>query len=190
MLDRSARRCLDLVVAGVALLLCSPVLIAASTLVRLDAGPPVIFRQRRVGMDGQEFDILKFRTMVTDSPDPMVLGQVTADTQYVTRAGRVLRTLKIDELPQLINVLRGDMSLVGPRPVLPEHREVFGEEPFVHRGAVRPGMTGLAQVSGNTALSWDERLELDFEYIDRQSFVLNLSILFRTIGVVMQGRAG
>jgi lipopolysaccharide/colanic/teichoic acid biosynthesis glycosyltransferase len=165
--------------------------------VRLDSPGPVLFRQVRVGARGEEFEMLKFRTMCVDAEARLadlassydagntVLFKMRRDPR-VTRVGRILRRYSLDELPQLFNVLRGQMSLVGPRPPLP--REVEGYEPdAVRRLRVQPGLTGLWQVSGRSELSWDESLRLDLWYVDNWSLMLDIQIIFRTAKAVLRG---
>jgi lipopolysaccharide/colanic/teichoic acid biosynthesis glycosyltransferase len=168
------RRAVDVVVAGVALLVASPVLALLAALIRLRMGSPVIFRQQRSGQDGTEFTILKLRTMRAER----FAGEPDADR--IPRLGRWLRSSSLDELPQLINVLRGDMSLIGPRPTLPEQVERYGAHER-RRLEVKPGLTGWAQVNGRNSLSWPERIELDIWYIDHRSLKLDLSIVTRTV---------
>lgn len=177
---------MDVAASGVLLVLASPVLLAAAAAVALTDGFPVIFRQRRTGHAGREFDVLKFRSMRPDVPPPEQVGQVHADHEMVTRVGRLLRRLKVDELPQLVNVLRGDMSLVGPRPALPSLVREY-DALQRRRLEVAPGMTGWAQVHGNTQVSWDVRIALDVWYVDHWSLALDLRILFNTIRVVLRG---
>ena len=168
------RRVIDAVVAAVGLVVGAPALAAVAAAVRLSMGRPVLFRQRRSGKDGVEFDILKFRSMraprFADEPD----------TERLTATGQLLRATSLDELPQLWNVLRGDMSLVGPRPTLPEQVVHYSSR---QRGrlAVRPGMTGWAQVMGRNSLSWPERIELDLWYIEHRSVRVDLLIVARTL---------
>ena len=173
-----------------------PALVLVGLLVRLDSSGPIFFRQKRVGAQGEEFDMLKFRTMVVDAEERLaelaaqhdgnaVLFKMKDDPR-VTRVGKFLRRYSVDELPQLVNVLKGQMSLVGPRPPLP--REVAGYEPdAIRRLRVRPGLTGLWQVSGRSDLSWEESLRLDLWYVDNWSLVLDLQILFRTARAVLRG---
>jgi sugar transferase EpsL len=141
------------------------------------------FRQTRIGLNGRPFTIIKFRTM-RDAHDTH--GELLPDAARLTRFGRMLRTSSLDELPELWNVLRGDMSLVGPRPLLPEYLPLYFARQ-ARRHEVRPGMTGWAQVNGRNALSWDERLDLDVWYVDNQSILLDLRILFRTLRQVVYG---
>lgn len=183
MYRRYLKRCLDIVLSFVVLLAASPFLLLVALLIKLDSQGPVFFLQRRVGLDGREFPIYKFRTMTNEKRK--TVGEVYKDNAEVTRVGRVLRRLKIDELPQVLNVFLGDMSVVGPRPALPglyENNPAAGE-----RLKVRPGMTGLAQVNGNIYLSWDERLVLDVEYVRECSFSLDCKIVAKTILVVFEG---
>ncbi|WP_068426672.1 sugar transferase [Piscicoccus intestinalis] len=187
---------MDLCFAAVLVLLLSPVLLAIALAVKLGDGGPVFFRQQRVGVSGEYFAMLKFRTMVVDaeahlarlasrSDGNTVLFKMKDDPR-VTKVGRVLRRYSLDELPQLFNVLKGDMSLVGPRPPLP--REVDQYEPDARRRLrVKPGMTGLWQVSGRSDLSWEESLRLDLHYVDNWSPIGDLHILFRTVNAVVNG---
>jgi lipopolysaccharide/colanic/teichoic acid biosynthesis glycosyltransferase len=168
------RRTVDVVVAALALVLLSPVLLACLLAVRLAAGTPVLFRQLRTGMDGREFTIYKLRTMRAErSP-----GE--PDEERIGRLGAFLRATSLDELPQLVNVLVGDMSLIGPRPTLPEQVEHY--TPRQHRRhAVRPGITGWAQVNGRNSLPWPARIELDLWYIEHRALSLDLRIVGRTL---------
>jgi lipopolysaccharide/colanic/teichoic acid biosynthesis glycosyltransferase len=174
------KRILDL---GVLVLGAAPAaaigLICAAA-IKLTSEGPVFFRQERVGMDGRTFEVWKFRTMVTgDNP-------IFPDATRITTAGRLLRRLSLDELPQLINVWLGDMSIVGPRPTLPYQVERYDEHQR-RRLAVRPGLTGLAQVNGRNSLSWAERIELDVEYVQRQSLRFDLELIARTAGTILSG---
>jgi lipopolysaccharide/colanic/teichoic acid biosynthesis glycosyltransferase len=173
-LDSAARRACDLLVAGVAVVLLSPLLLALAMLVRLRLGSPVLFRQHRSGRDGREFMILKFRTMHR----PSYPGQ--ADHEREAKLGAALRRTSLDELPQLVNILRGDMSLIGPRPTLPGQVRNYDQR---QRGrlAVRPGLTGWAQVHGRNLLSWPERIELDLFYIEHRTLLLDARILALTV---------
>jgi len=179
-------RLLDLVIASIALAVLSPVLLAASIAIKLGSRGPVIYRQRRVGKDGEEFELLKLRTMEQGS-DPIGVGKVVArDDPRVTSAGRFLRRTSLDEIPNLINVLRGEMAIVGPRPTIPA--QVADYTPFQHRRhEARPGLTGWAQVQGRAGIPWEERIELDVEYVDRRSFALDLRILAKTAWLLVTG---
>ena len=176
-----SKRLFDLIVAGCGLLLLSPLLVLIAWQVGRRLGSPVLFRQQRPGRDGIPFVIVKFRTM-RDAVDAH--GEPLADAERLTPFGRALRATSLDELPELWNVLRGDMSLVGPRPLLMEYLPLYSAEQF-RRHAVRPGITGLAQVSGRNALSWEEKFRLDVWYVDHRSFWLDLKILWRTLHKVM-----
>jgi lipopolysaccharide/colanic/teichoic acid biosynthesis glycosyltransferase len=166
------KRAFDLGLAGLALILLAPILLLVGLAVWATMGLPILFRHRRLGLDARPFTLLKLRTMRPGLP-----GE--PDAARLTRLGRRLRALSLDELPQLWNVLRGDMSLVGPRPLLPEYLERYTTEQ-ARRHEVLPGITGLAQVSGRNALSWDERFALDVWYVDHRSLRLDLEILWRT----------
>jgi lipopolysaccharide/colanic/teichoic acid biosynthesis glycosyltransferase len=180
------RRVVDVVVAGAALLAASPLLLLAVLAIRLESRGSPIYRQRRVGKDGRSFDVLKLRTMVTGAERMGAGLAVSEGDTRITRVGRLLRRTSLDELPNLINVLRGEMSIVGPRPTVPVQVDRYTER---QRGrlAVKPGITGWAQVNGRTELPWDERIELDLWYIEHRSWRLDLQILWRTAGMVLGG---
>ncbi len=179
-------RPLELILTWVTLVVALPVIVVAAILIRLEGGGGAIYRQRRVGLDGAEFEMLKLRTMVPGS-DPVGVGTVvTRDDPRVTRVGRWLRRTSLDELPNLINVLRGEMALVGPRPTIPA--QVRDYTPRQHRRhEVRPGITGWAQVRGRAGIPWEERIELDIEYVERRSPWLDLRILGRTAWLAATG---
>jgi lipopolysaccharide/colanic/teichoic acid biosynthesis glycosyltransferase len=180
------RRAVDILVAAVALALASPVLLVAIIAIRLESKGGVIYRQRRVGLDGHEFDVLKLRTMV-DGAERIGAGlAVNAGDTRITRVGKLLRRTSLDELPNLVNVLRGEMSIVGPRPTLPHQVAQYTER---ERGrlAIRPGITGWAQVNGRTSLPWAQRIELDLWYIEHRSWRLDLRIVWRSARMVFGG---
>ena len=178
------KRGMDLVGAMVGVMLLGPILLLVALAVRLDSPGPALFRQERLGMNGEVFVALKFRTMVRDA-EAMEGGLRTGSHDpRITRVGRLLRALSLDELPQILNVLRGEMSLVGPRPAPVAHLDGYGARER-RRLAVRPGMTGWAQVNGRNALTWGERIEKDLWYIDQWSPWLDLGILARTVRVVL-----
>ena len=180
------RRAIDVVVAAVALAVASPVLAAAIVAIRLESRGHPIYRQRRVGMHGREFDVLKLRTMV-DGAEHIGAGlAVNTGDARITRVGAVLRRTSLDELPNLVNILRGDMAIIGPRPTLPAQVAQYTER---ERGrlAVRPGLTGWAQVNGRASLPWAERIELDLWYIENRSWRLDLQILWRSVRMVFAG---
>ena len=180
------RRALDIAVSALALLLSAPVLAIAMAAIRLESRGPVIYRQRRAGRHGRRFEVLKLRTMV-DGAEHIGAGlAIDANDSRVTRVGALLRRTSLDELPNLLNVLRGDMSLIGPRPTLPVQVAQYTER---QRGrlAIKPGITGWAQVNGRTSLPWSERIELDLWYVEHRSLRLDAEILRRTIRQVVSG---
>jgi len=179
-------RLFDIFIAAVALVVLSPVLLIAAVAIKLGSRGPVIYRQRRVGLGGREFELLKLRTMVQGS-DPVGVGTVVPrDDPRVTAAGRFLRRASLDEIPNLVNVLRGEMAIVGPRPTIPA--QVKDYTPRRHRRhEVRPGLTGWAQVQGRAGIPWEERIELDVEYVERRSLALDLRILAKTAGLLLTG---
>lgn len=170
------KRCFDVLVATSGLLVLWPVLALVAIAVRLMLGSPILFRQERPGLHGASFELLKFRTMRNVSEGQ---GCTLSDEERLTRFGALLRHTSLDELPQLINVLRGDMSLVGPRPLLMEYIPRYSPRQ-ARRHEVRPGITGWAQVNGRNAISWEEKFEHDVWYVDNQSFWLDMKILFMT----------
>jgi lipopolysaccharide/colanic/teichoic acid biosynthesis glycosyltransferase len=179
-------RFLDNLIAALALLALSPLLAIAALAIRLGSRGPVIYRQRRVGRDGAEFEMLKLRTMVEGS-DPVGVGTVVGrDDPRVTAAGRVLRRTSLDEIPNLINVLRGEMAIVGPRPTIPAQVADYTARQR-RRHEVRPGITGWAQVQGRAGIPWEERIELDVWYVDHRSLALDLRILGRTAWLLVTG---
>lgn len=180
------KRIADVIASGAVLLATGPIHAIASASVLLDDGLPVFFRQERAGRDGRTFRVLKYRTMKVNEAPPSELGQVRTGHRLVTKVGGVLRRTKVDELPQLLNVLKGEMSLVGPRPALPTDIERY-DDYQQRRLSVRPGLTGWAQVNGNIELSWDERILLDVWYVDHWSWWLDVTILARTAFVVARG---
>jgi len=175
------KRGLDVLLAGVLLLLTAPLMLAMALAVRWRLGAPVFFRQQRPGLHGKPFTLYKFRTM-TDARDEQ--GNPLPDEQRLTRLGRFLRSTSLDELPELWNVLKGDMSLVGPRPLLMEYLPLYTPEQM-RRHEVKPGITGWAQVNGRNALTWEERFALDVWYVDHVSFGLDLKILLLTLWKVV-----
>ena len=178
------KRLLDFVIASVVFMLTLPLQVVLALLIRRKLGSPVLFRQNRPGLEGEVFEMVKFRTMRDALP-----GQgPESDHDRLTPFGKRLRSLSLDELPTLTNVLRGNMSLVGPRPLLVAYLDRYTPEQ-ARRHEVRPGITGLAQVSGRNNLDWDEKFQLDVEYVDSRSFALDLKILARTIAPVL-GRSG
>jgi lipopolysaccharide/colanic/teichoic acid biosynthesis glycosyltransferase len=180
------RRAFDIVVAGAALVFFAPVLAIAMVAIRLESPGSPIYRQRRVGMNGEEFDVLKLRTMVTGAEHIGAGMAIDEGDTRITRVGAFLRRTSLDEIPNLINVLRGDMAIIGPRPTIPVQVAQYTER---QRGrlAVKPGLTGWAQVNGRAALPWAERIELDLWYIEHRSWRLDIQILLRTARMVLGG---
>jgi lipopolysaccharide/colanic/teichoic acid biosynthesis glycosyltransferase len=181
--DYRGKRALDVLLTVASSPLWVPVGLVCAALVRLDSPGPILFRQKRVGRSGIDFEVLKFRSMI-DHPQG---NPVIPDQGRITRVGRALRRLSLDELPQLLNVLRGEMSLVGPRPTLEYQVERYDERQR-QRLAVRPGLTGLAQLNGRNSISWAERIEWDVDYVKRQSVWLDLRLLVSTPVKVLTGR--
>ncbi len=190
---RSLNRSLDVAIAGAGLALASPVLAVAALAVKLGDGGPVLFRQTRVGKGGEDFELLKLRTMVVGAEKQGAGYAIDKGDARITRVGRFLRRTSIDELPQLWNVVRGDMSLIGPRPTLRYQVERYSERQR-RRLEVLPGITGWAQIHGRASLSWDERIELDVWYVDHRSPLTDLLILVRTplalLGGTYRGETG
>jgi len=180
------RRTVDILVASVALVLAAPVLAAAMLAIRLESPGSVIYRQRRSGLDGAVFDVLKLRTMVQGAEHKGAGLAIDANDSRITHVGTFLRRTSLDELPNLLNVLRGDMTLIGPRPTLPAQVDQYTPR---QRGrlAIKPGITGWAQVNGRASLPWDERIELDLFYIEHRSLSIDLKILWRTVVIVLGG---
>ncbi|HEV2975921.1 MAG TPA: sugar transferase [Solirubrobacteraceae bacterium] len=180
------RRLIDVVVSALALVLSAPVLLAAVVAIKLDSRGPAFYRQRRSGLRGEQFDMLKLRTMV-DGAEHVGAGlAVDAGDSRITRVGAFLRRTSLDELPNLLNVLRGEMSLIGPRPTLPAQVAQYTARQR-ERLAVKPGVTGWAQVNGRASLPWAERIELDLYYVEHRSLLLDLRILLRTPLLVLGG---
>jgi lipopolysaccharide/colanic/teichoic acid biosynthesis glycosyltransferase len=180
------RRALDILLAALALALCSPLLALAMLAIRLESRGSVIYRQRRAGLGGKEFDLYKLRTMVHGAERIGSGLRIDAGDERITRVGSLLRRTSLDEVPNLFNVLRGDMSLIGPRPTIPEQVAQYTSR---QRGrlAVKPGITGWAQVNGRASLPWSERIELDLYYVEHRSLALDLKILARTPALVLRG---
>ncbi|MCL2680362.1 MAG: sugar transferase [Coriobacteriia bacterium] len=179
------KRLLDLIVSLTVLLLASPVLLLVALLLLVTMGRPLLFVQERPGKGGRPFRLYKFRTMlpVTDA-DASAVTAVASDGARLTRVGAALRASSLDELPELFNILRGDMSLVGPRPLLTDYLKYYSPQQ-ARRMEVRPGLTGLAQVSGRNALSWEQRFELDVLYVDQRSLWLDCRIVLQTVAAVL-----
>lgn len=180
------RRTIDIVVSAAALILAGPLLAIAMIAIRLESKGPAIYRQRRIGKDGAPFDMLKLRTMV-DGAEHIGAGlAVSENDTRITRVGALLRRASLDELPNLVNVLRGEMSLIGPRPTIPVQVQQYTPRQR-RRLEVKPGITGYAQVNGRASLPWNERIELDLHYIQHRSVRLDLEIALRTLRLVLAG---
>jgi lipopolysaccharide/colanic/teichoic acid biosynthesis glycosyltransferase len=185
--SRGLPRAFDVVLAAVGLAITSPVLVVAGVAIRVDSRGPAIYRQRRAGRAGRSFELYKLRTMQLGA-DPVGVGTpVLPGDPRVTRVGRVLRRLSLDELPNLLNVLRGEMAIVGPRPTLPAQVELYSGRQR-RRLEVKPGLTGWAQVNGRAGIPWAERIELDVWYVDHRSAALDARILVRTARLLLSGR--
>jgi len=185
-----AKRAIDLVVSSIALISLSPLLVLIGIAIRLDTRGPIVFRQERLGRGARAFTLYKFRTMVQNAPDLRNSDGSTFNSpgdSRVTRCGRILRRTSLDELPQLFNVFAGTMSLIGPRPDQVDQARFYSSEDW-GRTVVKPGITGLAQVNGRNAIDWASRKQVDLEYVARQSLLLDLNILWRTIPYVIGSR--
>ena len=182
MYEKCIKRLLDIVLSGMALIVLSPVLLVVAILVRTKLGSPVIFHQERPGKDEKIFTLRKFRTM-TDEKDEN--GNLLPDEIRLTKFGKMLRSTSLDELPELWNIFIGDMSIVGPRPLLVRYLPRYNEEQK-HRHDVRPGLTGWAQVNGRNALTWEKKFEYDVEYVRNISFIMDVKIIFKTVLAVVK----
>ena len=180
-MQQRIKRVLEFIIALIGLILASPILLIVAILVRIKLGSPIIFRQQRVGLNGEIFEMVKFRTM-KDAYDAE--GNLLPDEERLTAFGSFLRKSSLDELPELWNVLKGDMSLVGPRPLLVEYLPLYSEEQM-KRHNVRPGITGYAQVNGRNNISWTKKFELDVYYVENFSLWLDIKILFQTVAKVL-----
>ena len=187
---KGIKRLFDIIVSCACLVVLSPLLLLVALWIKLDSKGPIFFMQRRAGTGGKPFRIFKFRTMVDRPADAIDQLQERVISQgcdpRITRAGRFIRATSLDELPQLLNIAKGDMSIVGPRPVLMEQKKVVPPG-YMKRFSVRPGLTGLAQVSGRRSLGWLQQLWLDAEYVERYSFLYDIGIILRTVKVVLVG---
>ena len=183
--SRKAKRALDVAIAGLAAVIAGPFMLLIALAIRLEDRGPALLRQSRVGMHGEDFDLLKFRTMIADAHTVGSGWLVAERDPRITRVGRVLRKWSLDELPQMFNVLRGEMSIVGPRPTL--RYQVDQYTPFQRRRLeAKPGITGWAQIRGRNSLRWPERIELDVWYVEHQSLRLDLLILLRTVPMILR----
>lgn len=181
MYRKHIKRLLDFILSLIAIIILSPILLIVAILVRIKLGSPVIFKQKRPGLHERIFTLYKFRTM-TDQKDEQ--GNLLPDEIRLTKFGKLLRSTSLDELPELFNILKGDMSVVGPRPLLVRYLPLYNEHQK-HRHDVRPGFTGWAQCNGRNAISWEEKFDLDVYYIRHVSFLLDLKVIFKTIKIVL-----
>ena len=181
---KSVKRALDFICSLFALLVFSPLMLVAAILIKLDDGGPAFFRQKRPGKDGKVFEVYKFRTMTVRTEDEN--GNPLSDMERMTKIGKILRKTSVDELPQFINVLKGEMSFIGPRPLLCEYLELYSPQQ-ARRHEVRPGISGWAQVNGRNAITWEEKFDYDVYYVDNISFVLDIKILVKTVTDVIKG---
>ena len=182
MLFRFIKRTFDLISSILGLIILSPIFLIVYLIVRFNLGSPVFFTQERVGKDNKIFKMIKFRTML-DARDKN--GELLSDEQRLTKTGKILRSLSLDELPELINIIKGDMSLVGPRPLLTRYLPLYSEEQL-RRHNVMPGLTGWAQINGRNSISWKEKFKLDIWYVDNWSLLLDIKILFLTVYKVVK----
>lgn len=176
------KRLLDVIISGIVLILLSPVLLLLAILIRINLGSPVIFTQERPGKNEKIFKLYKFRSMSNATDEK---GELLPDELRLTRFGKLLRSTSLDELPELLNILRGDMSLIGPRPLLVKYLPWYTEEER-HRHDVRPGLTGLAQVNGRNALGWEDRFAYDLEYVNHLTFLMDVKIIGMTVSKVLR----
>lgn len=176
------KRFLDIIISLISLIILSPVMLIVAILVRIKLGSPIIFKQERPGKNEKIFKLYKFRSM-SDKKDEN--GKLLPDSERLTKFGKILRSTSLDELPELVNILKGDMSLIGPRPLAVSYLPYYNEKEK-HRHDVRPGLTGLAQINGRNALNWEKRFEYDLEYVNNITFINDLKILFKTFFKVLK----
>ena len=182
MYQKYVKRVLDILISGLALVILSPVFLVVAILVRVKLGSPVIFTQERPGKDEKLFNMYKFRSMTSRCNDK---GELLSDAERLTAFGTKLRSTSLDELPELVNIFKGDMSIIGPRPLLVEYLPLYSEEQK-HRHDVRPGLTGLAQVNGRNAISWEKKFSYDLEYVNHITFLTDLKIIGKTFTGVLR----
>lgn len=176
------KRLLDIVLSLIAIIILSPIMLIVALLVRVNLGGPVIFTQRRAGLYGRVFTVYKFRSMTNETDET---GKLLSNKQRLTKFGRILRSTSLDELPELFNIFKGDMSIIGPRPLLEEYLPRYSEEQM-KRHNVRPGLTSLTAVNGRASLSWEDRLKMDVWYVHNVSFLLDLKIILKTVVTVFK----
>lgn len=180
--EKYIKRCLDVLLSALAIIFLSPLFVVISLMVKIKLGSPILFSQERPGKFGEIFVLRKFRTM-TDEVDPLT-GGILPDEQRLTRFGCFLRSTSLDELPELFNILKGDMSIVGPRPLLVQYLPRYNEKQM-HRHDVRPGLTGFAQANGRNAISWEEKFDMDVYYTEHISFLFDLKVILQTVKAVI-----
>lgn len=185
MYRKHLKRFIDVTASGISLILLSPIFLIIIVLIKIDSKGPALFTQKRVGKEGKEFKIYKFRTMLTFEDSFYPDGSLIENYDRVTKIGNILRKTSIDELPQLINIFIGDMSIVGPRPTLSYQVEKYDDDQ-ARRLKVKPGLTGLAQVNGRNSLSWEQKIQHDIDYIDDITFISDLKIILKTFVVVFK----
>lgn len=181
MYQKFFKRLLDIILSLLALIILSPILLIIAILVRIKLGSPVIFKQKRPGLNEKIFTLYKFRTMTNQKDKD---GNLLPDSERLTEFGKMLRSTSLDELPELFNILKGDMSIVGPRPLLVQYLPLYNEQQR-RRHLVRPGLTGLAQINGRNAISWEDKFDLDIKYVDNVKFFNDLKIVLLTIKKVI-----
>lgn len=182
MYEKSIKRIIDIILSLIGLVILSPVILIISILIRLKLGSPIFFTQERIGYRGKRFKLIKFRTMSNEKNSE---GELLKDKDRTNKFGKILRASSLDEIPELINVLKGEMSIVGPRPLLTDYEEYYTKEQF-RRHDILPGITGWAQVNGRTSITWSKTFKLDTWYVDNVNFLLDIKILFMTILKVVQ----
>lgn len=180
--EKYIKRCFDILLSAIAIIFLSPLFVVISLIVKIKLGSPILFSQERPGKFGEIFVLRKFRTM-TDEVDPLT-GELLPDEQRLTRFGSFLRSTSLDELPELFNILKGDMSIVGPRPLLVRYLPRYNEKQM-HRHDVRPGLTGFAQANGRNAISWEEKFDMDVYYTEHISFLFDLKVILQTVKAVL-----
>ena len=183
---RFFKRLCDFCISLICSIIFLPIFIILIIVVKLDSKGPVFFRQERVGKDKKLFHILKFRTMKVDTPKEIPTCMLENPEQYITRVGKFLRKTSLDELPQIWNILAGQMSLIGPRPVIPREKELIAERDLYGANDIRPGLTGWAQINGRNSITWEEKFKLDLWYVNNYSLKLDIKILFMTIYKVLK----
>ena len=179
------KRILDFVISILGIVILSPVFLVIILLIKLDSRGPVLFKQRRIGINKKEFNILKFRTMKTDTPKDMPTHLLDNPEIYITRIGKFLRKTSLDELPQIINIIKGEMSIIGPRPALWNQFDLIKERDKYSANDITPGLTGWAQINGRNSITWTEKFNLDVWYVKYRSFLLDLKIIFLTVKKVI-----